>query len=171
MHGVMRTNKIAIKQLDPPARALQSHIVSARSQGKSSFRADGRHTITKRPNSRASAARARLRPPQSQYSEPRIGQWSATEELPPRQESTAVDREQAEWTIYYRCKRYSSNAFRLGGQGSVCESTRRWRMVIVPGLSFRWLACLLDRLSHGLRVCLAVMSDESARLGRGTRAT
>ena len=58
--------KIAIENFDPPARTLQSHIaVSARSQGKSTFRVDGiierrqsHRNITKRPNSRASVKRA-----------------------------------------------------------------------------------------------------------------
>ena len=77
---------------------------------------------------------SRLRPPQSQYSEPHIGQWSATEELPPRQASTAIDREQAEWSIY-RCKRHSSNAIPPWRVGQCLLSQWRWKMVI-PGLSF-----------------------------------
>lgn len=108
MNGVTRTIKIAIQQFDPQARALQSDIlVSARSQGKSTFRVDGiivrrqsHRNITKRPNSRASAARAGFARRKANIRSLALASSTATEELPPRQASTAVDREQAEWSTY-----------------------------------------------------------------------
>ena len=130
--------------------------MSARSQGKSCFRVDGifdrkqNMDHQKRPNSRAIALHEPASPVRccGRVRKANIRSFSLVDGLRRRnyhrQVSTAVDREQAEWSIYRnkRCRLFDSALDRRAG----LRVNGRWRTVI-PGLSFGGLGGLLACVS------------------------